>query len=130
LKLLYNDVLGHRVVEALRHSGGASEPAINGMRIDVLDPGDGGATHVFDTHRGHTFNAWLRRSESMIKGVGGTTIGLATGATTVTPSSSTLESVTSKADDMVGLPAFRTMQIGAGKKMASTAMRHWVPSQL
>ena len=77
---------------------------------------------------GYAVNAWLRRSKAVIKGVGGLTIGLTTGATAVAPSSA-LESVESKTDDLLGLTMFRTMEIGTGEKSASTAIRHSVPSQ-
>jgi hypothetical protein len=100
------------------------------MGSEMLDSGDGRATHAFDTHGSYAVNSWLRRSESMIKGVGGATIGFATGTTAITPSSSTLESVESEADDLLGLPPFRTMEIGTGEKSASTAIRHSVSSSL
>ena len=127
---MQQDVLDHGVIEALGRSGGTTEPAINGMRIDVLDSGNGGATHAFDTHGRHPVNAGLRSSESMIQGVGGSTIGLATGATPVTPSSSTLESVKSKADYLMRLTAFWTIKIGTRKKRASTLIQHGVTSKL
>jgi hypothetical protein len=87
------------------------------MGIDVLDTGNGSATHAFHTHGSHPVNAGLRCSESMIQGVGGATIGLATAATAATavpPSSTAFEFVESKANDLVCLTALWTLEIGAG----------------
>jgi hypothetical protein len=130
LKLLQKDIADHRVIEALGCGRGTAEPSIDGMRINVLDSGDGSAAHTFNTHGGDTVNACLRSSEPMVKGVGGSTIGLTTGITAVTPSSPAFVSVESEADDLLGLPPFGTTEIGTGEKSAGPAIRHSVSSQL
>ena len=63
-------------------------------------------TNPFHTHCSYPFNALRKRPESMIQGVGSSTIGLTTGTITVAPPSTTFEAVKSKANDLVGLTVF------------------------
>jgi hypothetical protein len=84
--------------------------------MEVLNSGNGGTTHAFDTYGRHSVNARLRSSKSMVQGVGGSTIGLATAATAVAPSSTAFEAVESKADDLLGLSVFWTLEIGQGRR--------------
>ena len=69
----------------------------------MLDPGDGGTTHTFHTHSCNAINALLGVSESVIQCARHAGEGVATGLTAESPSSSSLERITAKADNVMGL---------------------------